>query len=73
MSARHTRWHDQFSCGLLCLLPSCSLRRHADDCRPGLWRVDASMGANAMHFLGIEHPPSAAAVVDDFGTLVRVP
>lgn len=73
MSAHSAIWLDRFQSGLYCMLPGCTLSRHSAECQPGLWRFQATMCAHAMSFLGIWYPPGADAVVDDFGTLVRVP
>ncbi|GAA0493517.1 hypothetical protein [Pigmentiphaga daeguensis] len=44
--------------------------RHADSCAPGKWRIAFTEGSEQWIFLG--RPDDAEAVVDDFGSLVRV-
>lgn len=66
-------WLDRYHSGLVALLHDCTISRHGSECWPGLWHVEAKVGAHILSFLGRWLPPSADAVVDDFGTLVRVP
>ncbi len=59
--------------GLAGYAGSIGMYRHCPSfCKPGMWDVSLCVGAEAADFFSIKRA-SAAAVIDDFGNLVRVP
>lgn len=59
--------------GLAGYAGSISMYRHCPSfCKPGMWDVSLCVGAEVADFFRIKRSITAA-VIDDFGNLVRVP